>query len=488
MENDTVSPISPEDSLALSEAGQALFGYTDVRESFIVYYEIEVAIYVITIVTNAMTVTLISCHRRLRILSNLFFACLAVSDLLQGVFGTVFDILRIHGFRSGGNWFFLRVEGVLFLQIAWWLATMLSYNCLLLITLERWLFIAYPFWHHRLFQPKGISGMVAICLGFSIIGCALFNTEEARRTNVGFFFPVLHTALSIIIFSTYAHIILISYRQQRSIRALSKRLSSRLEPVSPVALSNTDNGAVYATNGHLHNTPNTAIGSVDTSCRNDFDGDYNASHPTKSSGKVSFLLETKHSLQKVSRDNTASLTAVSCPGTVESSTGCGAVVLCVTEINDGFDHEDADNAVSAPHVEGNCLRGKQKTENETRKEGKKGRASKEKSGGVVSTNWRALRMSVTVFCMYFCFMSPWIYFQAVSSFIKGSGIDTGEISQALNTLTCLHFCSNFFVYAFQNRDFRTVLKQHCMTLLGCCSSAVKNRVVDISSSMNKTNH
>ncbi|RUS90118.1 hypothetical protein EGW08_002085, partial [Elysia chlorotica] len=310
----------------------------------LVYYKIEVAIYVITIFTNSITVTLLSCYRRMRILSNLFFACLAVTEFVQGFFGVTFNVLRIYWFT--GDLSCVKAEGVMFLLVGWWLSTLFGYCSVMLITLERWLFIAHPFVHQRFYTAKFMFGVVGFAMGLCVIGSGIFSTGDARSANVGISFPLLHTIFSLLIVCTYAHIILISYRQQRSIRA---------QTVRPADLSAT-------------------------------------SH----------------------RDRRTNL---------------------------GVKNAEKDRARSfSSSAKENKIKSKCK--------------SKSKSKNTVAHNWKAVKISATVFCMYFCFMSPWIYYEAVASFIYGPRRATSEISQALNTLTCLHFCSNFFVYSFQNCDFR----------------------------------
>ncbi|KAK0052450.1 D(1B) dopamine receptor [Biomphalaria pfeifferi] len=300
------------ETVNISEVGTSeseLFTYTKPEGRFLVYYHVEIVLCILTIITNGITILVIACNVKLRILSNVYFASLAVSDFAQGVFGIVFNAARIRGVSSG-NWHLFDGASSQVLQFLWWFATDFSYCCLILIAIERWVFIAHPMVYKRHWTVRitvaGLTAAGAISFTFSYLAVC----KDLVKVNVRYVFPSVHTLLSCLIFSAYFHIIAIAYRQQK-------------------AISRTEVGL--------------RRGSVDS----------------------------MHSL--------------------------------------------------------------------------------------VCRAWRALRMSLIVFTMYFFTVSPWTYFQAVQSWLDPSPVKD-EISQVLNTVTCLHFFSNFFVYACQNKDFSDVLK------------------------------
>ncbi|XP_059152522.1 uncharacterized protein LOC131938480 [Physella acuta] len=305
----------------LTQIISSLFIYTQIEARFLVYYHVEIVLSVVTVLTNITTLAVISCNSKLRILSNVFFASLAVCDVFQGIFGLIFNGIRIYGCVTN-DWSDLGYAGSSALQFLWWFATIYSYGCLILITLERWIFIAHPLVYKRSWNVKvTVLGL----LGFSVASFAGSYIAISRglfSANIKYVFPVAHTVVSFVIFSAYVHIIVISYRQQRAILRLVV-------------------GPDYKTR---------------TSCE-----------------------ETHY-------------------------------ILC--------------------------------------------------------RNWKALKMSLIVFTTYFCTVSPWTYFQAFQTLTSPSELKA-EVAQALNTITCVHFCSNFFVYASQNRDFYDVLKEYCTRLCKC---------------------
>ncbi|KAK3782735.1 hypothetical protein RRG08_037734 [Elysia crispata] len=460
MANETlISTVSPE----FSDVEKVLFVYTGIRESFRVYYVTEVVIYVITIFTNAITLTLLSCNRRLRILSNLFFGCLAVTDFIQGFFGVAFNALRICWFSRRADLSFVNVEGVMFLLVGWWLSTLFSYCGILLITLERWLFIAHPFLHQRLYTAKKMFGVVGVAVGMCMVGCAVFSTGAARSVNVGISFPLLHTCFSVLIVSTYAHIILISCRQQRSIRAVKNRTANRS---ANSHRENADNNG----NINIHDSGGIRVSGYDL--RGDARNRENDKANT-TNAPIFTISSQKHSgddLGGAANNNSLPATTTNAADALTSNT------ISVTDL--GGSSVKAQGASLNNQM---TLVGIEKAANEKRKynffSGSKDTKNKYKTA--VAHNWKAVRMSATVFCMYFCFMSPWVYYEAFASLIYGPRTETNEISQALNTLTCLHFCSNFFVYSFQNRDFRRVLGKYWAIVFGCCFPSLRNKVTDM---------
>ena len=477
MSNETIiSTVYPR----ASEADGGLFGYIEVNESSIVYYGIEVLIYVISIITNAITVTLLCCHRRLRILSNLFFGCLAVSDLVQGFFGVAFNALRIFGLMSGGDWSFVKVEGRMFLLVGWWLSTLFSYGGILLITLERWLFIAYPFLHQRLYRAKYMFGAVAIVIGLCSVACAAFTTGDTQSANVGISFPVLHTAYSILIVSTYAHIVVISYRQQKSIRAMTNGTALN------IALSHKDEVNRVESNAY-HNESTNGNAVRNGSRKEVIDKVCSAGGNKEDSSNSAFIFtvesqtRNKHDPGQDAKDH-ASLSKAQDNSAYHLSPNCTSKDNHIpSDTNIG--RTSGDHALGVTADSETNFNGTEKTvERKRKRELIRGKNVKQKAAkikGRVTNNWKAVKMSATVFSMYFCFMSPWIYYEFASFLLCGQNRITTETSQALNTLTCLHFCSNFFVYSFQNRDFRKVLGNSCARLFSCCFPSLKTRISDM---------
>ncbi|KAH9489031.1 hypothetical protein Btru_039671 [Bulinus truncatus] len=298
--------------------GTELFTYTKPDARFFVYYQVEIVLSIITIITNGLTVFVLACNAKLRIRSNVYFASLAVSDLCQGAFGIVFNAARVRGLSSG-DWSQFGHAASVAVQFLWWLATTFSYCCLILIAAERWVFIAHPMLYQRRWTVRLTVGGLVAAGALSFTGSYLAVDKDLVEANLRYVFPCVHTLLSCLIFSAYFHIIAIAYRQQK-------------------AISRTEVGS--------------RRGSVDS----------------------------------------------------------GYSIVC--------------------------------------------RA------------WRAIRMALIVFVMYFFTVSPWTYFQAARSWMAPSP-EMEEVSQALNTVTCLHFFSNVFVYASQNKDFYDVLKRYWHKMFGC---------------------
>ncbi|GFS16694.1 hypothetical protein ElyMa_003220500 [Elysia marginata] len=473
MRNETTAvTVNPE----VSDVELILFGYTGKCESFRVYYVIEVVIYAISIITNAITVTVLSCNSRLRILSNLFFACLAVTDLFQGFFGAAFNTIRLLWFSNEEDQSFVQLEGLLFLLVGWWLSTLFSYCSIMLISLERWFYIAHPFFHQRHYSIKSMFGAVATAAGICIGGCAVVTKGDAHSTNVGISFPLLHTCFSLLIVALYAHIIVISYRQQRSIiafvRVTARRSTDQCE--APCGSSSLQN--------HTHNAKQVNALSnktkTENSCLNE---ENNKSHAQNYSV---FTIDPNNAIKGSSKHgakiNTIVLSAAplaNSPTPVDSTKHNSSS----SRLPNTTQHDTSGKALNA-HFNMSTRDNFHKVTEERKKPFKmlrKRTGKKREVKGAVSHNWKAVRMSATVFCMYFCFMSPWIYYEFITALIYGPRLETSETSQALNTLTCLHFCSNFFVYSFQNRDFRRVLEKYCSKIFGHCFPNLNNKVTDI---------
>jgi hypothetical protein len=183
---------------------------------------VEIVLVLVYITLNVIIIVVVSASRRLHTVQHVFLVSLAVSDLITScIFGTDL-ILEIYYQQTGQACDSLVLFKCFraFIAPFGMLSSQLNH---LLISGDRWLYIARPFWHQRIVTSRTTA--YSLILVWVISGAVNFNVLADKcsleflsaRLNVGVISAALHFFLSLAMFSIYSHIAFIVRRQIRSI-------------------------------------------------------------------------------------------------------------------------------------------------------------------------------------------------------------------------------------------------------------------------------
>ncbi|XP_041364153.1 adenosine receptor A2a-like [Gigantopelta aegis] len=216
MELGNMSANSTEYSISVSDMMQVLF---------------EVILMVFICTVNTLTLIVVCLNRNLWTIHNMYIISLAVADLLTGLslaYQIVFHIPEIKALLDQNKYLCLCRHVVFFIMI------MASVTNMVLIAVDRWACIAYPFkYEHLATIPKAgvliaISWIIGIILGAVPLflnnwdlryGCLFFKvlTMEYQVYCQGGTFLLC----SIIIAACYCRIFCIAKRQRNSINTIT---------------------------------------------------------------------------------------------------------------------------------------------------------------------------------------------------------------------------------------------------------------------------
>lgn len=202
----------------------------------------------VTIATNSLTIIVFIETPALRTITNIFLVSLSLSDQLYALFlfglWTTSIIFFFHSFYVSFDdlqRYFYFACGILIHS---------SNGNLILVSLERWLYIARPFWYQRLVSLK----TVVISLTFMWVSALVVNVpylpEQSFHRRVLYFvilhsfvYPGLHTFCCLCLVLVYSHISLITFRQLKKI--------SKIQPSSQQS-NPGEARAATASKGSLH--------------------------------------------------------------------------------------------------------------------------------------------------------------------------------------------------------------------------------------------
>jgi hypothetical protein len=125
----------------------------------------EILIAVLSILGNGMVLLVIARERRLRTVTNYCVASLATADLLVGVLGIPCVLVSLYGYPS--NFY-----GCLILNSMIIVLTQISIFSLLVIAMERFLAIRFPFWYKSHCSGEAAAGVI-VCAWVAAIGVGL---------------------------------------------------------------------------------------------------------------------------------------------------------------------------------------------------------------------------------------------------------------------------------------------------------------------------
>ncbi|CAG5126436.1 unnamed protein product [Candidula unifasciata] len=199
---------------------------------------------ILGIVTNSVLFITICCSGQLRATTYIYIASLAVSDIIFSCHGIRYTLMGndsevecdASDFRARDFIFFNKVSSAA------------NYANILMVSLERWLYIARPFLHQRYLSIKiTVCGLATAWLFAIIVNIDTFIASDIKYTAVIKFklnvvFPSIHFFVSCILCIVYVHLALIARGQLRAI--------NRTRPVG-VSNSYPQSASIDATNATM---------------------------------------------------------------------------------------------------------------------------------------------------------------------------------------------------------------------------------------------
>ncbi|XP_055883552.1 bombesin receptor subtype-3-like [Biomphalaria glabrata] len=194
-------------------------------EGYSIVYYISVAVLLqLSVLINSLIILVVCCTPRLRTTPNVFISSLAVCELLFAVFITARSVIASKGLLTG-NWpgfGHIIVRVMIFI----WLATLCSnYTNILLISLERWLYITQPFLHVKMNRTLLVVSSLIFAWAVPLVTNVELITEEdinyQLQLRLAHLFPAFHAVWSGALCAIYVHICVITRRQIRVICKLT---------------------------------------------------------------------------------------------------------------------------------------------------------------------------------------------------------------------------------------------------------------------------
>lgn len=182
----------------------------------------QTAMMALSMLINTSLFLTICCSSRLRSTTHAFIASLAASDIIISIHGIIYCIISslTHEscYRNDRRW---TRSLTLFIKFI----TATNYLNILLVSIERWLYIAQPFLHQRLFSRRvTVCGLLTAWLLPLIINIDILivpdsDFEALINVKLTTEFPIIYFVVCFVLCSIYVHLALILRYQ---IRAISK--------------------------------------------------------------------------------------------------------------------------------------------------------------------------------------------------------------------------------------------------------------------------
>lgn len=195
----------------------------------------------LTVTGNLLILIAIATTTRLRVKANVYIAALSVADFIVGLYrvGTLLWLNEAtHDVFADNYWLCQIYATVAFV------ACEASIVILLVIAVDRFVYIIYPFLYERVVTPKRMIGFVLSMFPFFIVHASLlrfFETGPDTKCGVDVVFPktplstfvhlVLYSAISLTNFTLYFLIFRKAYQQAKAINSMivSTQLSRNQE-------------------------------------------------------------------------------------------------------------------------------------------------------------------------------------------------------------------------------------------------------------------
>lgn len=365
---------------------------------------ILLAALIITIITNCLTIVVIAKSPGLRTLTNTFLVSMSAGDELYALFafGTVSTIIVY--FFNPFNYSRIQLQAIV--NFAWGTLIHISNGNLILVSLERWLYITQPFLYLRLVSAKSvITGVVVTWVSALAINipCVFPVFTGSRRlyfqTMHGYVYPIIHTLCSILLAFIYVHISLITLQHLK-----------KISKIQPHHYSLNDNSSVR----------------IPPASRSPFSADSPTMVPLNSN--TSPHINNKTQVRPFSKPSPKAMSATQVPPISNTSFQASS--------------STQDPPISLPSLHADSLI----------------QIRPISKSSLHAENWKAIKLLITVCGLFFVFVSPYVYFSSYVLLNPKKARDLRSWQNPLLILLSVYHCSNFFVYVLRIRQFRKVLK------------------------------
>lgn len=194
-----------------------------------VYYIMKIVVMTLAIGLNVTVLVTIKHSKRLRKIPYLYMSSLAVSDLTFACNGIIHCSIVSTALYSD-NWpsFEMAQSFGTGITFVFFVSMFSTYGNLILISLERWVYISQPFWYQRVISPRVAVSTIAVVWSVAaianvdiLITGGNFPAISTQLVRYGIVFPVTHFLWCIIICSIYTHISAIALRHVKAMKKTS---------------------------------------------------------------------------------------------------------------------------------------------------------------------------------------------------------------------------------------------------------------------------
>ncbi|CAG5126206.1 unnamed protein product [Candidula unifasciata] len=197
------------------------------KEALLIYIRtvVQASLMFIAVLMNITIIAVVCCTKNLRTVTHFFISSLACSDLITAsiIFAcSCIVISSLSGNRTCG----LTASLVCFKGFLTFFSVTSSIGNHLLISIERWLYIARPFLHQRIINPRTTTGcvismwVISFLFNINVLFDRCGSVKFSTRVNNGIVKPALNFFLCFLMCIIYSHIAFISYQQVKTINKL----------------------------------------------------------------------------------------------------------------------------------------------------------------------------------------------------------------------------------------------------------------------------
>nr|KAG5691756.1 hypothetical protein BaRGS_014756 [Batillaria attramentaria] len=149
----------------------------------------------VTLGGNVLTIAAIVQVQRLRTLSNHYIASLACADCLVGLMMPVLGLSFLPAFS---NWFHQNYAACMTLLSLIYMSAFSSGFHLLLVTVDRYIYIVHPFHYPRVVTEKTVAVKISVAWVASVVyGCGTFVANDFARVGRCDSWQVLHPVYNV---------------------------------------------------------------------------------------------------------------------------------------------------------------------------------------------------------------------------------------------------------------------------------------------------
>lgn len=199
------------------------------RSAWITSYEmtmpftvLQPAVMAMSIVVNSLLLVTICCSHRLKTSTHVCMASLACSDIAFSLYGTIYTAILMYGQRVCYSRAVSNILDRLMFMTSSIVMTS-NYLHIILVSAEKWLYIAKPFLHQRIISSKvTMGGIIAIWVGsvffnLDVLILPVQGYESVSEFKFSTIFSSVHLLACLILCVIYAHLAIIIRKQMRAI-------------------------------------------------------------------------------------------------------------------------------------------------------------------------------------------------------------------------------------------------------------------------------